>query len=63
MACLSFQETRRKRRKTEILVEIATSGEKLEEAINKHAHEIDQEMVDILDERTKAAKRCQIVNA
>lgn len=38
-------------------MEIALSGEELEEALQRFGGQIDQEMIDILDERTMAARR------
>lgn len=38
-------------------MEIALAGEDLEDVIQKYGTQIDQEMIDILDERTKAARR------
>ena len=51
------QESQRKRRKTEILLEIAMAGEDLEKVIDRYAEDIDQEMIEILEDRTKAARR------
>lgn len=52
-----MQETTEQRRKTRILMEIALAGEKLEDVISMYGDEIDQQMIDILDERTKASRR------
>ena len=52
-----MQEKARLRKKTQILMDILTAGEEVENVIAKHSKEIDQEMIDLLDKRSKMASR------
>ena len=45
------------RRKTHVLMEIAASGEDLDNVIKNYSAEIDMKLIDILEERIKAARR------
>ena len=47
-------------RKMSALLDIATAGEAVEEAIAKHAGELDAAAVRLLERRLEAARRCAI---
>ena len=51
------QEKQRIRKKTNVLMDILHAGEKLDAVIEANAAEIDEEMIDLLERRTKVAAR------
>ena len=47
------------RRKSQVLMDILLSGDKVETVIAQHAHEIDKQLIQMLDERIRAGMRYQ----
>ena len=51
------QEKANVRRKTKILMDILTAGKEIDHVISQHIDDIDEQMIELLDKRTKMASR------
>ena len=51
------QEKANMRRKTKILMDILTAGKEIDHVISQHIDDIDEQMIELLDKRTKMASR------
>lgn len=49
------------RRKSQVLMDILTSGDKVETVIAQHTEEIDKQLIQMLDERIRAGMRCFLI--